>query len=40
MTALFEIDNLHVSVEGREILRGWELVFIRRTMRESDPPRM
>src|SRR5258707_4168538 len=26
MTALFEIDNLHVSVEGREILRGLNLV--------------
>jgi Fe-S cluster assembly ATP-binding protein len=25
MTALFEIDNLHVSVEGREILRGLNL---------------
>ena len=25
MTALFEIDNLHVSVEGREILRGVNL---------------
>src|ERR687889_1463622 len=23
--ALFEIDNLHVSVEGREILRGFSL---------------
>jgi Fe-S cluster assembly ATP-binding protein len=25
MTALFEIENLHVSVEGREILRGVQL---------------
>jgi Fe-S cluster assembly ATP-binding protein len=25
MTALFEIDNLHVSIEGREILRGLNL---------------
>src|SRR5919206_1412799 len=25
MTALFEIENLHVSVEGREILRGLNL---------------
>jgi len=25
MTALFEIENLHVSVEGREILRGFNL---------------
>jgi Fe-S cluster assembly ATP-binding protein len=27
MTALFEIDNLHVSVEGREILRGVNLTL-------------
>jgi Fe-S cluster assembly ATP-binding protein len=27
MTALFEIEDLHVSVEGREILRGVELII-------------
>jgi Fe-S cluster assembly ATP-binding protein len=27
MTALFEIENLHVSVEGREILRGVDLTI-------------
>ncbi|HEV7665050.1 MAG TPA: Fe-S cluster assembly ATPase SufC [Chloroflexota bacterium] len=27
MTVLFEIENLHVSVEGREILRGVELTI-------------